>query len=233
MSKHALPLYAALAALALAFAAVSFLVFAFGDRPALVRRKFRLGGMIIALNAALSGCTNARDASDDPPMCYGATEDAGADSDTDTDTDSDSDADTDTDTSTDSGTEGLECYDVAVETMIIDVPGAEDGVIDMDLGEGTALTGAIYDRTGSAFSFRVTGAGDAEVQAGAIAAADGAFDETTEEFTIEIDGSLASGAYALRLYGTTLEDVAAYGTLPEMEYVLNITSAAPSADAGI
>ena len=102
MSKHALPLFLALAGLSVAFAAVSVLVSALGERPSLIRRKFRLGGMIIALNAALGACT-AQGGSDDRLTCYGATEDTGSDSDSDTDTDTGTDTGTDTDTVSDAG----------------------------------------------------------------------------------------------------------------------------------
>ena len=62
--------------------------------------------------------------------------------------------------------------------------------------------------------------------AGAIAAADGEYNDGTDEaFEIETNTSLETGDYTLNLYAASLETVAADETWPSRSYQLVITNA--------
>ena len=57
-------LYVVLAALAVAFSAVSIAIVMLGPRPLLVSKKLKLGALIISFNTMLAGCYSAKDSKD-------------------------------------------------------------------------------------------------------------------------------------------------------------------------
>lgn len=92
----------AVAALWIAFAAVSVALVLAGGRGPLVRAKLRLGGLLLAMTAV--SCD--RCGPEPQVMCYDVADtDADTDVDADTDTDSDADGDTDSDADTDMDTD--------------------------------------------------------------------------------------------------------------------------------
>ena len=108
--KNAIWVYVFLAGLSILFVFVSLLIVLFGARPSLVKRKLRLGGLIIAFNTMLSGCySNSGETG--KISCYGVGNDeknrVGSDRDTDTTLDTDTLRTTDTATGEDSM-----CYEV-------------------------------------------------------------------------------------------------------------------------
>ncbi|MFO7652996.1 MAG: hypothetical protein R6X25_04150 [Candidatus Krumholzibacteriia bacterium] len=74
------------------------------------------------------------------------------------------------------------------------------GTLQLDVGAGTQLTGEVVDRDFDAFAFRLLSAGEQEVTRGALIAADGAFDENTEPFVLDLGADVAPGEYKLEIY---------------------------------
>ena len=188
-----------------------------GPRRALVRHKFKLGTTIMLFTGMLASCNKSADTTGEV-MCYAGIYDGGPDSSTDTDTDIDTDTDSDTDTE-------ISCYEAVEEnTMQVSVALNDQGQIELHLQEDNTLEGTVWERQGVDFSFRITDATDATAQEGAIDAEDGAYDESTEEFVIEVDTGLPSGEYVLRLYATTLANVDLYGTMAQAAYELLVVN---------
>ena len=65
-------IYVVLAALAVAFSAVSLAIYFFGPRPLLISKKLKFGALVISFNTLLAGCYTAKD-SKESITCYGET----------------------------------------------------------------------------------------------------------------------------------------------------------------
>jgi hypothetical protein len=126
--KNAIWVYVFLAGLSILFVFVSLLIVLFGARPSLVKRKLRLGGLIIAFNTMLSGCySNSGETG--KISCYGVGNDeknrVGSDRDTDTTLDTDTLRTTDTATG-----EDIMCYEVELtDSDSIDAVDSETGAV--------------------------------------------------------------------------------------------------------
>ncbi len=94
----------------------------------------------------------------------------------------------------------VNCYDPAPENEIV-MDTDDSYVVKADLNVSNKLTGILYDRNMEDFSFNIINESGADtVQVGEIQAADGKFDEGTEEIVIELDSGLPTSTYTLNLY---------------------------------
>ncbi len=138
--------YFLLAVLGIAFALIVVLMYLLGERDWLIRKKLRIGALIITLNGVVvgAGCTSScyKIALDDAGVDEGldSVGEIGTDADSDADTDVDTDADTDIDTDSDSDT------DTETNTQ------AADAGDDSDTHTGTDLASDAGSDTG----FRAT-----------------------------------------------------------------------------
>ncbi len=103
------------------------------------------------------------------------------------------------------------CYDVAMsnEFSLTDI--GADGAVHLSLPDSNRVAGTIYQRQGDRFSFRLEDEKDAEVQRADIVAQDGAFDESSEEFSLAVRQDLAPGTYRLTFYTAAQGDQATVG----------------------
>ncbi len=233
MPKNLAIIYFSFIGLSVAFIAVSMLIALLGPRPGLVSKKLRAGAMLVAMSgliAAATGCHHASGIDDSettdsegPDSDADTDADTDIDSDTDTDSDTDSDTDVDSDSDTDTETEShVECYDAPYTIMLINMEGAEDGTIEIQLPEQNILSGAIYYPYHTDFSFMIAQESKV-IQSGDLYALDGAFDDFhKEQFEITLDPKIPSGTYRLFLYTTSIENVVLYDTFPSSQYDLII-----------
>lgn len=129
-------------ALTAAFLIVSGLVHLTRGNPWLIRRKLRLGALLLGVNGAAAGCG---------PDTF------------------------------------VTCYLPAPQNWIhFDAPFATDSGLVLDLSAGSALRGEIEEPTSTAYAFRLTFE-ETELQRGDLVAVDGAFDESSEAFTLTLD----------------------------------------------
>lgn len=243
MQKNFWFLWGGVFALSAAFVVICGLILIFGDRPSLVRRKLKIGAMIIMFNGLISGCHTVGNPDDENyPTCYDIAEpadtsdvdtdtdsdvDGDSDSDTDSDTDSDADADTDSDTDadvdsdTDSDTDEVMCYDVAAEDTLWFELRSSGTPIKMRLTQENVLIGGVDSRVSESFSFQIVDSTNSRVvQKGDLSARDGAFDEVYEEFEIDVDTYLPPGKYLIRLFTASADDVISLGSFPALEVTL-------------
>jgi hypothetical protein len=71
----------------------------------------------------------------------------------------------------------------------------------------TFITGTILQRSGTAFSYAVLDSSDRIIFKVNILPVDGTFDESTEEFSINLDSTLPSGKYKLNFYEYTADSI--------------------------
>ncbi len=143
--------------LAAAFVAVSLAVYLTRGHPWFIKKKLRVGAMLLMLTGAAN------------TGCFGEST----------------------------------CYVRALPNeMILTTEDGQplEGEITLDLRMDRTLRGRIWFRNADIFEFVVVDAQNHEVQREDIFAADGAFDEDSEEFEIEIRGDLASGDFRLDLF---------------------------------
>jgi hypothetical protein len=105
------------------------------------------------------------------------------------------------------------CYSPANPNNWIEVDQADAAAsaIILNVSVSDTLSGKIGNRVGSQFSFAVVDSHRIVMKSGDIAALDGVFDETTEEFKIAIGTSVFPGNYFLRFYETPRDSIKSYG----------------------
>lgn len=138
-----------------AFLVVSGLIRLTRGNPWLIRRKLRLGALLLGVNGAAAGCGPGGFAT-----CYAPLPPNSID------------------------------FDAPFVTA--------DGLV-FDLAAGSVLTGEILAPTGSVYAFQLTFE-DVELQRGDLVPVDGAFDESSEAFTLTLDPDHLAPKCLLRLY---------------------------------
>jgi hypothetical protein len=105
----------------------------------------------------------------------------------------------------------VSCYVApAPNVFTIDQADPETGVIAIAAEQTDTLSGVLSQRAGERFSYALV-ADSGEIAAhGDIAARDGAFDESEEEFSIILDAQLPAGQYELRLYNDAFDAIQDY-----------------------
>ena len=100
------------------------------------------------------------------------------------------------------------CYSPA-PTNVFEVEQADDqdGEILLSRAASDTITGSIIRRVGEAFSYAILDSSEKVEQSGDISAADGAFDEPDEAFTIAVDPQVPSGRYDLRFYVGRMDSI--------------------------
>ncbi len=178
--------------LSLAFVVVSVLVWLCRGHPWLVRKKLRLGALLLALTGITSGCGSG----DQSSNCYMVPLDGDGGYCQDV---PDGDAGTTSscymapaDLGDDQGCPGT------TEILIDSLAGGRE--ITIVLNEDRTLQGSINAIPGVRLSFSIRGVEKGEYQQGDIEASDGAFDECEEEFVIEVNDAIPSGDYFLQIY---------------------------------
>lgn len=122
-------------------------------------------------------------------------------------------------TSTAAGCGLTSCYDMAMPNYFLLSGTDGSGGVTLTLPDDSAIDGTIEDRQGEAFSFRVDDNG-VQQQRGTILAADGAFDETSEAFRINVRADLPPGSYTLSFHDVRSADQSASSN--KGQYVLTV-----------
>ncbi|MBM4119160.1 hypothetical protein FJ251_15775 [bacterium] len=162
MIRKEIALPIAAVGLAAAFLIISGLVRLTRGHPWLIRRKLRIGALLLGVNGAAAGC------------------DRGG---------------------------GVTCYEPMPQNRIdFDAPFETPSGLVLDLAAGSVLTGEILAPTGSAFSFQLTFE-ETELQRGDLVPLDGAFDESSEAFSLTLDPDHLSARGMLRLYRSAAVDL--------------------------
>ena len=92
------------------------------------------------------------------------------------------------------------CYD-APEPNVFSINNEENHQINVNIDLNNKIKGTIYERSGDEFSFRITDTSFTKsYQLGRIEADDGEFDESAEEFTLELNSDIPTGVYSLNFY---------------------------------
>jgi hypothetical protein len=117
------------------------------------------------------------------------------------------------------GDETISCYDPVMPNYF-QLGENYGGIVNVDLSESQTLSGTIHERQGEVFSYRLENAAEEEVARENIAALDGAFDESSEEFEITLPGTLVAGSYHLELFGA---DADAQPEYANTEFTLEVT----------
>lgn len=200
MSKEKLIYPLILLCLVLSFIIISSLVYISNGNPGLIRKKLKIGAMILSLTAIITGGCNL---SHKPiqAMCYYQQVDGGDINDSeDTQTDNVNDVilyDTTIDNQNDYE---VSCYKRGPQDEFLMNNLASDGTIILDLSQSNILSGKISYRNGTQYSYKIVNEFDIQIQSGNIEPADGIFDETEEDFNISVNENLLSGDYWIRLY---------------------------------
>jgi methionine-rich copper-binding protein CopC len=100
------------------------------------------------------------------------------------------------------------CYMVAEPGIVTDLfflEGIADSTVTVNLPNGNKLKGEIRKRTQANYSFAVYKNDTTKVQIESVLARDGAYDEDTESFEIEINKELQKGDYIIRFFVTSAE----------------------------
>lgn len=94
------------------------------------------------------------------------------------------------------------CYEDEDPSNLINLNGAlYRNTIVIDLNQTTTITGWLYDRNDTDYSFMVTDTLNIDtVQVGDVKPIDGEFNEYSEDIMIELDSSLPTNMYYLQLY---------------------------------
>jgi len=114
------------------------------------------------------------------------------------------------------------CYDMPAPPNTINIyPNTENG-IEIMLDTGNVIQGIIYECTGENFSFAIQNSNNQIVQSDLLIPMDGAFDNYTEEFKIQIDTHIGAGTYMLKLFDVEIAGQAE--AVPKQEINLLIKS---------
>jgi hypothetical protein len=143
-----------------AFIAVCTLICLTGARPALIKKKLKLGAILIYLTGLVS-CDLF--GGKPQPTCYVPLP--------------------------------------PPNEIHITEPAVNGAGIELDLSRSNVLKGVIERREGTEFSFRIEDPGATERQRDDLAALDGAFDEFSEDFALNVRNDLETGEYFLRFFG--------------------------------
>jgi len=104
-----------------------------------------------------------------------------------------------------SGTGCITCYDPP-SVDIVRLNDMIDYEIKLNLDTGNVLTGTIYDITASSYSFTVEDELNETRQSDQIIPADGAIDSPEEEIKLEIDNTLPTGDYLLKVFAGDISE---------------------------
>lgn len=103
------------------------------------------------------------------------------------------------------------CYDMPSEGNIIQFDNVNGYELAIKLDTGNVITGTIYERRASDFSFSIEDSLEQKFQSGPILPIDGKFDNYEEQIKIELDRNLAAGKYFLKVFATdTLKQANSY-----------------------
>lgn len=156
--------------LATAFLIVSWLVVLMRGHPWLIKRKLKLGALLLGINGAVAGC------------------DRGG---------------------------FVTCYAPAPYDWVhFDTPFATATGLLLDLSQGNALTGSLSNPSRSSYSFQLIFE-DEESQRGEIVAADGAFDEGSEDFFLSFATDNLPPKGILRLHRCAAADIGPHTPIDE------------------
>lgn len=94
------------------------------------------------------------------------------------------------------------CYEEENPSNYIQLNGFEyRNTIVIDLNQTTTITGWLYDRTDTDYSFMITDSLNTDtIQVGVVKPIDEKFDEYNEEISIELDSSLPTNKYYLQFF---------------------------------
>ncbi|MFV0555027.1 MAG: hypothetical protein ACK5LR_10045 [Mangrovibacterium sp.] len=101
------------------------------------------------------------------------------------------------------------CYDPVVPNHIELDRDDDDysSTININLEENNKITGTLYDRSGTDFSFSISDTLETDtLQVGDIIPTDGEFDSSTEEIYLEIDQTLPKKEYILSVYSAKQDE---------------------------
>ncbi len=113
------------------------------------------------------------------------------------------------------------CYDVArTNNFVVETDSA--GKINLDISENNKITGKIYLRDVSNYSFKIANTGSIvkNLFKGAVMPSDGVFNSTQENFFVEIDKSIKPGEYSISFFPVSIELQGEYGNWDS--FILNI-----------
>ena len=100
------------------------------------------------------------------------------------------------------------CYDpVGYNYIEVDQINTQNYSISLNRSVSDTVTGKIYSRRGTMFSYAVCNSADSIVSKDNIPPFDGAFDENTEEFKIGLDRTIPAGDYDLRFYQVSKDSI--------------------------
>jgi hypothetical protein len=160
----------------IAFAIVSFLIILNKNNPSLLKKKLKIGALLITLTSVTGGCQDSI----------------------------------------------VTCYDPIPSDMFYLDQVSQGNEISVNLKDKDYLSGRIENRNYNRYSFMISGKKDTLVQKDNLNALDGAFDEKTEEFKINLKGDIPSGSYTLKFYSCekdSISDTKFYRS----SFLLNIT----------
>jgi hypothetical protein len=167
----------AVVSLTVAFVFVSFLVRLCRGHPWLIRRKLRLGAVLLGLTWAAAGCDESGP--------------GGA------------------------GGGGVTCYMPApTDDIMIDDRFRTDSGYVLDLNVEHVLTGEVRYRTTVSYAFQLLLNEHTVFLRGNLVAADGAFDESTEAFLMDLGTELPPTSYELRIYAGSVEEGRILASVP-------------------
>ena len=96
------------------------------------------------------------------------------------------------------------CYDTVAPNSIW-LHDYNDKGIEIKLDTNNVLIGSISELSGKEFSFAIKDSTDKKFQQGLLVPVDGEFNQSNEDFKIEIDKNLISGKYSLKLYASGID----------------------------
>lgn len=103
------------------------------------------------------------------------------------------------------------CYDMPSEGNIIRFDNLSGYELEINLDTGNVITGTVYERIASDFSFSIEDSLEQKFQSGPILPIDGKFDNYEEQIKIELDNNLSAGKYFLKVFATdTLQQANSY-----------------------
>ncbi len=207
MQKNFIFISIAVVFLSILFIVVSLLVlFTRGNRPSFISKKLLIGGLILTLTAMTSSCSNGGQVVN----CYVGPPDTGDSGDTGDTGDNGNIGNEGNANNNDEGDSGIVvvCYYIAPINDEISINNIfSNGAIQLNLNETNIISGSISNRKSSEFSFRLATKKDEKpLQIGNINADDGSFDETKEEYSIEIDKSTPKGEYIIYFYNVNVKN---------------------------
>jgi hypothetical protein len=112
------------------------------------------------------------------------------------------------------------CYDMPAPPNSIWMNGISENGLEIMLDTSNLVTGIINNRQGETFSFAIQSSDDQVVQSDSLIPLDGKFDNSTENFKIEIDTNITAGNYLLNLYDVELDQQST--VYPRLQFILLI-----------